>query len=348
MNAETSAPAGRDPRIPWVDYAKGICICLVVMMHSTLGVGEYAGGTGFMHHAVDFARPFRMPDFFLISGLFLSLVIDRPWRLYADRKVLHFAYFYVLWLLIQGAFRWPGLALGEGPLAVLETFATALVQPYGTLWFIYLLPVFFVTAKLLRNVPPLLVLAAAVVLESARIETGAVVIDEFAARFFYFCVGWYGAPAVFAFARFAEGHAGLTLAALAGWAVVNGAMVAAGLAALPGVSLVLGLAGCAAVIGAAVLLARFGLLRFLRHAGEHSIVVYLAFFLPMAATRVFLLKTGIVPDIGWMSLIVTAAGIVCPLVFYELVRRTGYGRFLFERPAMFRMDAPRPAPQPAE
>src|ERR1700754_4970861 len=103
-----SAAPSRDPRIPWVDYAKGICIILVVMMHSTLGVGEAMGGTGFMHHVVDFARPFRMPDFFLISGLFLSLVIDRDWRLYLDRKVVHFAYFYLLWLLISVAFKWPG------------------------------------------------------------------------------------------------------------------------------------------------------------------------------------------------------------------------------------------------
>ena len=37
-----------------------------------------------------------MPDFFLISGLFLSRAIDRDWHDYLDRKVWHFAYFYVL------------------------------------------------------------------------------------------------------------------------------------------------------------------------------------------------------------------------------------------------------------
>jgi len=33
-------PAGR---VDWVDYAKGFCIVMVVMMHSTLGV-EFAAG----------------------------------------------------------------------------------------------------------------------------------------------------------------------------------------------------------------------------------------------------------------------------------------------------------------
>ena len=112
---------GIDERVPqaergvdWVDYAKGFCIVMVVMMHSTLGVEQAAGHEGWMHAAVAFARPFRMPDFFLISGLFLARVIDRDWRDYLDRKVVHFAYFYVLWVTIQFAFKAPMFAAEHG------------------------------------------------------------------------------------------------------------------------------------------------------------------------------------------------------------------------------------------
>ncbi|MDQ3560094.1 MAG: acyltransferase family protein, partial [Pseudomonadota bacterium] len=73
-------------RVDWVDVAKGICIIMVVMMHSTLGVEKAMGETGWMGYAVEFARPFRMPDFFLIAGLFLAARINAPWRLYLDRK----------------------------------------------------------------------------------------------------------------------------------------------------------------------------------------------------------------------------------------------------------------------
>src|SRR5437762_6019748 len=93
--------APSDGRVGWVDYAKGICIVMVVMMHSTLGTEVAVGREGFMHVVVEFARPFRMPDFFLISGLFLGRVVDRDWRTYLDRKVVHFAYFYLLWVTIQ-------------------------------------------------------------------------------------------------------------------------------------------------------------------------------------------------------------------------------------------------------
>ena len=102
--------AGPPVRVDWVDYAKGICIVMVVMMHSVLGVEAAAGQTGFMHWLVMFAKPFRMPDFFLISGLFLSVVIDRDWRTYLDRKVVHFAYFYLLWVTIQFGFKAPSFA----------------------------------------------------------------------------------------------------------------------------------------------------------------------------------------------------------------------------------------------
>ena len=67
-------------RVNWVDYGTGICIILVVMMHSTLNYGDMVGGTGWMHDVVAFAKPFRMPDFFLIAGLFLSRSIHGPLR----------------------------------------------------------------------------------------------------------------------------------------------------------------------------------------------------------------------------------------------------------------------------
>jgi uncharacterized membrane protein YcfT len=331
----TDTASSRDPRIPWVDYAKGICIILVVMMHSTLGVGEAMGGTGFMHHVVEFARPFRMPDFFLISGLFLALVIDRDWRLYLDRKVVHFAYFYVLWFLIAVAFKWPGLIAEEGVAAGIEQFFLAFIEPFGTLWFIYLLPIFFVTAKLVKGVPPWIVLAVGAVLETLRVHTGSTVIDEFAARFLYFCVGWYAAPYIFAFAKSVAARAGSTFVAIGLWAVLNATLVWFNLAVLPGVSIALGLAGCFAIVALASLLARFETAGFLRYAGEHSIAIYLAFFIPMAATRLILIKTGIITDIGWVSLIVTAAGVIAPLILYEITVRTGWGRFLFERPLAF-------------
>lgn len=45
-----------------------MCIILVVMMHTALGVEKEIGQTGFLHAIVAWTKPFRMPDFFLLSG----------------------------------------------------------------------------------------------------------------------------------------------------------------------------------------------------------------------------------------------------------------------------------------
>src|ERR1700761_5129726 len=306
----TSTGTLANDRIDWVDYAKGICIVMVVMMHSVLGVELAAGQTGFMHVVVMFAKPFRMPDFFLISGLFLALVINRDWRTYLDRKVVHFAYFYVLWVTIQFGFKAPAFAAEQGWAHVGVEYLESFIEPFGTLWFIYLLPVFFVVIKLTRNVPAILVWGVAALLESAHIANGWTVIDEFAARFVYIYSGYLFADYVFALSDRARAHPAMALGGLAAWALVNGGLVALGVSEWPAISLALGLAGACAIITMGTLLAHTRWLNFLRFCGEHSIVIYLAFFLPMATTRTLLLKTGIIHDIGLISVIVTLVGVV--------------------------------------
>jgi uncharacterized membrane protein YcfT len=325
-----SAPA----RIDWVDYAKGICIVMVVMMHSVLGVEAAAGQTGFMHVLVAFAKPFRMPDFFLLSGLFLSVVIDRDWRTYLDRKVVHFAYFYLLWVTIQFGFKAPSFAAETSWAHAGYLYLESFIEPFGTLWFIYLLPVFFVVTKLTRRVPPLVIFGIAALLEATHIATGWTVIDEFCARFVYFYAGYLFANLVFAWSDRARAHPGWALAGLTLWALVNGGLVELGFSEWPLISLMLGLAGAGAIVTLGTLLARMQWLNFLRYCGEHSIVIYLAFFLPMAVTRILLLRTGVIHDIGAMSLLVTIAGVVGALAIWWIALKAG-ANFLFERPAAF-------------
>jgi uncharacterized membrane protein YcfT len=287
-----------------------------------------------MHLLVAFAKPFRMPDFFLISGLFLSVVIARDWRTYIDRKVVHFAYFYVLWVTIQLGFKAPSFAAETSWAHVGLLYLESFIEPFGTLWFIYLLPVFFVVTKLTLRMPPLAVWGMAAALEMAHIATGWTVIDEFCARFVYFYSGYLFANYVFVLSNRARAHPKLALAGLALWALVNGSLVEYGFSEWPLISLALGLAGAGAIVTLGTLLARAHWLNFLRYCGEHSIVIYLAFFLPMAATRTLLLRTGLIHDIGAISLIVTIAGVVGALVLWRIAMALR-ANFLFERPAAF-------------
>jgi uncharacterized membrane protein YcfT len=348
----------RSNRIAWVDTAKGLCIILVVMMHSTLGVGIEMHGEGFMHWVVAFAKPFRMPDFFLISGLFLGRVIDRDWRSYADKRVVHFLYFYGLWLLIQSGLKYGQLS-GGTPLGFVAHLAVSLVEPYSTLWFIYILAVFSVVTKALRRVSPPVILAAAVALQLMPIETGWFLLNEFCERWVYFLAGYLLAPRILALAADVAARPRQAVLGLAAWATLNGALAltpirwhdATTLAELPGIGLVLGLSGALAVVAFATLVAKAGsgtgrvaarIAAALRYCGQNSIAIYLAFFLPMAVTRTALVESGVIRDIGIVSLVTTIVAVVTPLIVERMVRYTPLF-FLFRRPAFMHLPKARPA-----
>ena len=136
--------------------------------------------------------------------------------------------------------------------------------------------------------PPLAVWLVAAALETAHVVTGWTVIDEFCARFVYFYSGYLFASYVFALSDRSREKPALALIGLALWTLVNGGLVMSGFSHWPLISLALGFAGACAIIVMGTLLARMQWLNFLRYCGEHSIVIYLAFFLPMAVTRTLL------------------------------------------------------------
>jgi len=202
------------------------------------------------------------------------------------------------------------------------------------LWFIYLLPVFFVVTKATRQLPPLLIWSLAAALEMSHVATTWTVIDEFCARFVYFYSGYLFADYVFALSDRARARPLPALAALLIWGLLNAALVRFGFSEWPLISLALGLAGACAVITVGTLLARAHWLESLRFCGEHSIVIYLAFFLPMAATRTLLLRTAVIGDVGTISLLVTIVALFGALAIWQIALLSG-ANFLFERPLAF-------------
>lgn len=324
-------------RIDWVDYAKGICIVLVVLMHSTLGVEKAMGETGVINGFIHWAQPFRMPDFFLISGLFLARRIDTPWRDYLDKKVIHFLYFYLLWMTLQLLFKGPGIHAERGLEGVVHEYALAFIEPFGTLWFIYLLPVFFITTRLLRPLPPVLVFAGAALLEMSHIHTGWIVIDEFASRFVYFFAGYWLSAHAFRLAAALDTLSTPALAsALLIWAWAHTHAYLHGFVTGPGFGIAAGFIGVGAVIAAGVLLTRFRAGEVVRYLGENSIVVYLSFFLFMATTRTLALKLA--PQLGpdLISLATTLAGLAGPVLLFWMTHNT-FLRLLFRRPEWARL-----------
>ncbi len=326
-------------RIKWVDYAKGICIIFVVMMWSTLDYGGVVGSEGWLHHLVAFARPFRMPDFFLLAGLFLSASINSPRREYIDRKVVHFIYFYLLWLVIQMVAVESELLLAD-PLGFLAAAAFALVEPTNTLWFVHMLAIFYIVTRLLRRVSYLTVFAAAAILQTGYqfglLDTGWTVADRFFDRYIYFFTGFAAAPLIFSLARYVAARPALALGALLVWAVINAWLTSIEVDQTPGISLLLGFAGAAAVVAVGSLLSERSWAGWLAYCGQNSIVIYLTAFLPMKVLLKILASTNWVPDVGTASAIITFGAVAAPLAFHYLIKNTPLN-FLYVRPRAFRL-----------
>ena len=160
-------------RVLWPDLAKGICILLVVLHHTTTkhyvdlvppGAAGIANGWADVSH---FLKPVRMPLFFVISGLFAASALARPWRQVARRAVAPY-YLYVVWLLVLGAVFAVERTLPMNRTQDLAELAWDLVLASTGLWFLYALAVYFVLAKLLLPLP-----AAWVVLPAAALTASA-------------------------------------------------------------------------------------------------------------------------------------------------------------------------------
>jgi hypothetical protein len=184
------------------------------------------------------------------------------------------------------------------------------------------------------------IFTAAAILEMAPIDTGFMVIDEFAARYIYFFAGYWLAKYVLDYATRLSQKSLIAIASLLIlWGFGNFYLVHTGLAALPGISLALGFVGAAAVVSAGVFLSKTNLANAIRYCGQNSIVIYLSFSLFMAATRTVLLKFVPALDLGLLALVSTSAGVFGPILLYWGTRNTQL-KFLFSRPAWAKLEKP--------
>lgn len=328
-----SYPQPPADRYAWVDFAKGLCIVAVVAMWVSRGMNNESG---LLWYFVAFAQPFRMPDFFLISGLFLARVIDRPWRGYLDTKVVHYLYFLVLWTCIIVPATWALKEMPESPAQAGSWLLAALYKPVGALWFIMMLPVYFVATRLLRQVPAWVVLPIAALLKIFPSHTGIHPLDWFGEYFVFFYAGHVFANRFFELADWAGRHPRQAVAALLAWTVFNGALVKLQWSANLVVSLGLGFLGISALVLLSRLISGWRSMAWLNYLGRNSIVIYLGFYLPMLWMRWAVAQWGQGLGPNAIALGTWGVSVGAALLFFWAVRRTPLG-FLYQRPAWAHM-----------
>jgi len=136
------AKAAATGKISWVYHARGLAIILIVYRHIVLGMK--ASGipvSNLMYDLQMIFFNFRMPAFFILSGVFIAKSVKRrPALMVARDKVNNLLYPYVLWavitLLLQISFRQFSNARRNW-----DDFIDILVQPrtLDQLWYLFAL-----------------------------------------------------------------------------------------------------------------------------------------------------------------------------------------------------------------
>ncbi|MCE9651108.1 MAG: acyltransferase family protein [Parvibaculum sp.] len=333
------APAATPPlagkRVDWIDAVKGLTIVLVVMKHVTYGEAVVLHQTPYLFNIFcEFTIPFRMPLFFLVAGLFAQKALRAPLRGFIDSKILHFAYFYLLWSAIQIGVKIILPHEGHWDVSYKDLLLIPL-EPFGLLWFIYALAVFFALMRFARDVRAPIMIAFALALYFTKLDTGWTMPDEFARRFIFFVSGVYAAPYVFQMANWAIADARRGVSVGLALLVAVGAIVFTGLVDQRAIELLTGFTGAAGTIMLIAVLASKGYAKPLAYIGSRSLYIFLAFFLPMAAARVAMVRLGF-ENGDLVTLIALISAIAVPLLVFRLTENTPLS-FLFKRPDAFRL-----------
>lgn len=162
-------------RMDWVDIIKATSVVLVVLLHVTQSLAFAVDGTamsGFWNGVMTFLEPLRMPVFFVVSGILASSAVKRPWS-HTKARTIGIAYLFLVWHTFMLFFAMAVDLIAKGSVdggvagSVQDWFVQLFITP-GGYWYFYALVLYFVIARLVRNVNPWLVLAVAASLNLAR------------------------------------------------------------------------------------------------------------------------------------------------------------------------------------
>ncbi|WP_344100650.1 acyltransferase family protein [Myceligenerans crystallogenes] len=326
---EAVSPAAR-PRIAWADSARALAIILVVVYHATGWIGDAGYDFSVADEYTSPLRSLRMPLFFTVAGLFAAKWVAASWRTLLRGKIIYFAWVFVLWEPISLAVR---QATGHHQIPDAEWWifvvqvAVAPVYPWSELWFIWVLGVLFLLARLIRPVPVWLQLGVALGISAwalSGVDLGGIAYRGAARYLLFFLIGLHLRPLVEAYAQRLRWWSGTLV--VGGWYGLAWLVAGQGLTHAFGPYLLVNIAGLLAGIaiccGLAVVVPRLG------RIGARTLPVFVL-HTPLIHTILWLLAmTGIVvphPFSQWLPVVVAAVVIPLALVIDLVTRRSRLG-----------------------
>jgi fucose 4-O-acetylase-like acetyltransferase len=343
-------------RLAWVDYLRGIAIVLIVYRHVLIGIqrGQIEMPELLVNANMIFYS-FRMPLFFILSGLFISKTLERKSvKQVIENKFNLLLYPYLIWAFLQISLQ---IALSHvtNSTRTVQDYLYIFYQPRGLDQFWYL-PALFNTTVIYVLLKSKLKLPAGgqlilglIFYFSARYFQKVSMISDWMDFYFFFALGdairqpFFKAkvqdflrnpvallliiPAFIAVQRYYLTH-NLDILAQNNKGVV-----------LPVDFMVrlrdqidflfIALVGCLSMMILSFRLEQLKILKFLRILGFHSLPIYVMHVIISAFMRLSLIVVFGITNPLVLLLCSMTAGIIIPVVLYNLFMRDGGAWFLF-------------------
>lgn len=224
-------------------------------------------------------------------------------------------------------------------MSALGQYAYFIAQPFTSLWFITMLPIYFVVTRLTNGFSRPFMLVAATALFIFRLDTGVRLIDNFGKFYIFFLFGYFFAQQIFAIADWLFRRPVVAIVFLLAWLVSNIWVTKLFWSAWDDhliMLLVAGIAGVLALIALSQLMAVAPGFQWLSYLGANSITVYLGFYIPMLFTGFVARRIHLDLHTNFSSILVWLFCISAPVLLHLLVRGTRLD-FIFHRPRCFRL-----------
>ncbi|MEJ7735803.1 MAG: acyltransferase [Chitinophagaceae bacterium] len=339
-------------RHSWIDYARGIAIFLVLYRHVFEGIKRSGLNTenySFLEHANIIFFSFRMPLFFIISGIFIIKSLQkRGLREFIQNKWQLLLYPYILWAAIQISIQW---LLGDYVNAQRSykdyLYIFVLPREIDQFWYLYALfnvsILYAITSiKLKLSRLAQLILGLVFFFISSQVVQNSIHLGGLKhGGFFYDILHYYIFIAigdviasfimkkenVKLFSSWKSFIIILPVFAACQWYFLQVNVSHNSTSYVedyqPFRFLLIALSGCIFMTVVSFILQKYNTAKWLHFIGFYSLYIYLMHVLASAATRIFLTKVFGIGSVPLLLLLGITMGLIVPILFYTFATRFG-------------------------
>lgn len=333
-------------RNPWIDYARGICILLVVYRHVFEGltiVGVGSNSYPVLKYFNIFFFSFRMPLFFIVSGIFLnSSLMRKGVGGYINNRFQTIFYPLLIWGAIQVTLQLSFADYVNARRSSID-YLNLIFDPRKIEQFWYLNALFFVS------------LLYAVMNYYAKFKP----VQQLITGLFFYCIASYCyyvgfqigflIDVLFFYVFFAIGD-------LISDMIINGKnykllssyrsmlLLLPAFVAIqhyftklnllhnddyyvqlfrPDIYMISALVGCAFIMNVSFVLQKLNIFRYLRVLGYHSLYIYVMHLIITAGLRVLMVRIIGTENVPLIMIVSITGGVLLPIMFYNLAEKAG-------------------------